>query len=89
MDDALRAEAWPGAGYSWEIAQGNRSPQVLNAFHAVEGSDLGYGILLAKYAPDMNHVTPERYRAASVALFLGMAPVFWSFHIMVGAVRCC
>lgn len=71
-----------------EIAQGNRSPQVLNAFHAVEG-DLGYGILLAKYAPDMNHVTPEQYRAASVALFLRWrrcsgVSVLWS-----AAVRCC
>ena len=46
-----------------EIAKGNRTPQVLNAFHAVE-KDLGYGILLANYAPDMNHVTPEQYQAA-------------------------
>lgn len=85
MDDALPRlkrgrEAWL---LVQEIAQGNRSPQVLNAFHAVEG-DLGYGILLAKYAPDMNHVTPEQYRAAQRGAIPQVAPVFWSFRIMVG-----
>ncbi|EAP9632693.1 cytochrome bd-II oxidase subunit 1 [Salmonella enterica] len=85
MDDTLPRlkrgrEAWL---LMQEIAQGNRSPQVLNAFHAVEG-DLGYGILLAKYAPDMNHVTPEQYRAAQRGAIPQVAPVFWSFRIMVG-----
>ncbi|EFV0438409.1 cytochrome bd-II oxidase subunit 1 [Salmonella enterica] len=85
MDDTLPRlkrgrEAWL---LMQEIAQGNRSPQVLNAFHAVEG-DLGYGILLAKYAPDMSHVTPEQYRAAQRGAIPEVAPVFWSFRIMVG-----
>ncbi len=44
----------------------------------------GYGILLAKYAPDMNHVTPEQYRAAQRGAIPQVAPVFWSFRIMVG-----
>ncbi|WP_188294538.1 cytochrome ubiquinol oxidase subunit I, partial [Salmonella enterica] len=85
MDDA-----WPRlkrGREAWllmqEIAQGIRSPQVLNAFHAVEG-DLGHGILLAKYAPDMNHVTPEQYRAAQRGAIPQVAPVFWRFRIMVG-----
>ncbi len=64
MDTLPRLKRGREAGYSCRrIAQGNRSPQVLKCVHAVEG-DLGYGILLAKYAPDMNHVTPEQYRAA-------------------------
>lgn len=65
-----------------EIAKGNRTPQVLNAFHAVE-KELGYGILLANYAPDMNHVTPEQYQAAQRGAIPQVAPVFWSFRIMI------
>ena len=65
-----------------EIANGNRTPQVLKAFHAVE-NDLGYGILLANYAPDMNHVTPAQYQAAQRGAIPQVAPVFWSFRIMI------
>ncbi|RVR73224.1 cytochrome ubiquinol oxidase subunit I, partial [Citrobacter freundii] len=84
MEDALPRlqrgrEAWL---LMQEIAKGNRTPQVLNAFHAVE-KDLGYGILLANYAPDMNHVTPEQYQAAQRGAIPQVAPVFWSFRIMI------
>ncbi len=44
-----------------EISQGNREPHVLQAFRELEG-DLGYGMLLSRYAPDMNHVTAAQYR---------------------------
>ena len=46
-----------------EISQGNREPHVLQAFRGLEG-DLGYGMLLSRYAPDMNHVTAAQYPAA-------------------------
>ncbi len=44
-----------------EISQGNREPHVLQAFRELEG-DLGYGMLLSRYAPDMNHVTAAQYQ---------------------------
>ncbi len=69
------------AGYSCRRDSARQSLAVLNAFH-VEG-DLGYGILLAKYAPDMNHV-PEQYRAAQRGAIPQVALVFWSFRIMAG-----
>lgn len=56
---------------------------MLSAFRAVE-SDLGYGMLLTQYAPDMNNVTPAQYQAAQRGLIPQVAPVFWSFRIMVG-----
>lgn len=70
--------ATPAAGLeAWllmqEIAKGNRTPQVLKAFHAVE-NDLGYGILLANYAPDMNHVTPRNIRPRNAAQFRRWPP---------------
>ncbi|XPE49796.1 cytochrome ubiquinol oxidase subunit I [Shigella flexneri] len=46
-----------------EMSQGNREPHVLQAFRELEG-DLGYGMLLSRYAPDMNHVTAAQYQAA-------------------------
>ncbi|NUB64903.1 cytochrome d ubiquinol oxidase subunit II, partial [Escherichia coli] len=66
-----------------EISQGNREPHVLQAFRELEG-DLGYGMLLSRYAPDMNHVTAAQYQAAMRGAIPQVAPVFWSFRIMVG-----
>ena len=66
-----------------EISQGNREPHVLQAFRGLEG-DLGYGMLLSRYAPDMNHVTAAQYQAAMRGAIPQVAPVFWSFRIMVG-----
>ncbi|WP_370554361.1 cytochrome bd-II oxidase subunit 1 [Edwardsiella tarda] len=65
-----------------QISQGDRSPQTLAAFRAVE-PDLGYGMLLTRYAPDMNNVTPAQYQAAQRGAIPQVAPVFWSFRIMV------
>ncbi|MFP2048625.1 hypothetical protein ACLEBP_10355 [Escherichia coli] len=71
-----------------EISQGNREPHVLQAFRELEG-DLGYGMLLSRYAPDMNHVTAAQYQAAMRGAIPQVAPVFWSFRIMVVVVPCC
>ncbi len=68
-----------------EIGQGNRALQVLNAFHDVEG-DRGYGILLAKYATDMNHLTPELFRAAQRGSTTQVDPVSCTFRNTVGCV---
>ncbi|BBU84904.1 hypothetical protein EIMP300_63040 [Escherichia coli] len=66
-----------------EISQGNREPHVLQAFRELEG-DLGYGMLLSRYAPDMNHVTAAQYQAAMRGAIPQVAPVFWSFRINGG-----
>lgn len=65
-----------------EISQGNREPHVLQAFRELEG-DLGWHVAL-RYAPDMNHVTAAQYQAAMRGAIPQVAPVFWSFRIMVG-----
>ncbi|MFP1454742.1 cytochrome ubiquinol oxidase subunit I [Escherichia coli] len=44
----------------------------------------GYGMLLSRYVPDMNHVTAAQYQAAMRHAIPQVAPVFWSFRIMVG-----
>ncbi|MGU0044336.1 hypothetical protein ACVXHA_26750 [Escherichia coli] len=71
-----------------EISQGNREPHVLQAFRELEG-DLGYGMLLSRYAPDMNHVTAAQYQAAMRGAIPQVAPVFWSSASCWAVVPCC
>ena len=51
---------------------------MLQAFRELEG-DLGYGMLLSRYAPDMNHVTAAQYQAAMRGAIPQVAPVILEF----------
>ncbi|WP_329742224.1 cytochrome ubiquinol oxidase subunit I [Dyella sp. A6] len=46
--------------------------------------DLGYGFLLQRYAPDVSKATPAEIAAAARDTIPQVAPVFWSFRVMVG-----
>ncbi|MEO8303470.1 MAG: cytochrome ubiquinol oxidase subunit I [Betaproteobacteria bacterium] len=46
--------------------------------------DLGYGLLLKKYTPMVVDATPEQISAAVNDTIPNVAPIFWSFRIMVG-----
>ncbi len=46
--------------------------------------DLGYGLLLKKYRPDIENATPEEIVQASLDTVPDVWPLFWSFRIMVG-----
>jgi cytochrome d ubiquinol oxidase subunit I len=45
--------------------------------------DLGYGLLTKKYTDDLSSVTPEVIRQAAHDTVPMVAPMFWSFRIMV------
>ena len=45
--------------------------------------DLGYGLLLKKYVADVALATPEMKAAAAASTIPRVAPMFWSFRIMV------
>ncbi|HET7831836.1 MAG TPA: cytochrome ubiquinol oxidase subunit I [Gallionella sp.] len=45
--------------------------------------DLGFGLLLKKYRADVAHATPEQIRLAVDDTIPRVAPMFWSFRIMV------
>ena len=47
-------------------------------------ADLGFGLLLKKYASDMNQVTPELIARAAADTIPKVAPMFWAFRLMVG-----
>lgn len=60
-----------------------KNAELLARFSAVK-ADLGYGLLLKKYVADVSQATPEmKVRAVDDAI-PAVAPLFWSFRIMVG-----
>jgi cytochrome bd ubiquinol oxidase subunit I len=47
-------------------------------------ADLGFGLLLKKYTPNVVDATPEQIRMAVNDTVPKVAPLFWSFRFMVG-----
>jgi cytochrome d ubiquinol oxidase subunit I len=46
--------------------------------------DLGFGLLLKKYAPDVSKATPEEIHRAALGTIPSVTPLFWTFRLMVG-----
>jgi len=46
--------------------------------------DLGYGLLLKRFAPNVVDATPDHVSQAAAATIPRVAPLFWSFRLMVG-----
>lgn len=46
--------------------------------------DLGFGLLLKRYTEDVSTATPEMIARAAADTIPGVAPMFWSFRLMVG-----
>jgi cytochrome d ubiquinol oxidase subunit I len=65
------------------LKSGDRSPEAKAEFDRIK-ADLGYGLLLKKYTPAVVDATPEQIRAAVDDTVPKVAPIFWSFRIMVG-----
>jgi cytochrome d ubiquinol oxidase subunit I len=65
------------------LKAGDRSPEATAEFARLK-IDLGYGLLLKKYTPNVVDATPEQIRAAVDDTIPNVAPLFWSFRIMVG-----
>ncbi len=51
---------------------------------AAHVSDLGYALLLKRHTPDIVAATPAQIDAAAWDTVPAVAPLFWSFRIMVG-----
>jgi len=47
-------------------------------------ADLGFGLLLRKYVEDVSLATPAQIQQATDDTIPKVAPMFWSFRIMVG-----
>jgi cytochrome d ubiquinol oxidase subunit I len=54
-----------------------------NSLFAAHQADLGYGLLLKKYTDDVAQATPEMVAHAVADAIPPVAPLFWSFRLMV------
>ena len=58
-------------------------PALTATFNAHVG-DLGYALLLKRYAPQVTDATDSQIRAAALDTVPAVAPLFWSFRVMAG-----
>lgn len=63
-----------------------KDPKNRAAWDAFEKTkdDLGFGLLLKKYAPDVSKATPEEIHRAALGTIPNVPPLFWTFRLMVG-----
>ncbi|MFC3914511.1 cytochrome ubiquinol oxidase subunit I [Pseudaeromonas sharmana] len=66
-----------------KLQSGDKSEATVNAFNAVK-NDLGYGLLLKRYTANISDATDEQIALAAKDSIPNVAPVFFSFRIMVG-----
>ena len=62
---------------------GDSSPEARAEFKRLQG-DLGHGLLLKKYTPRVVDASEAQIRMAVNDTIPNVAPIFWSFRIMVG-----
>lgn len=63
---------------------GVKNPQALIDIFEEHKKDLGFGLLLKKYTDDMAKITPQMLSKAVDDSIPRVAPMFWSFRLMVG-----
>lgn len=67
-----------------ELRSGDTDPAVRAAFNESK-KDLGYGLLLKRYTENVSDATEEQIKSAVKDSIPNVAPLFWSFRIMVAA----
>ncbi|MDO6618542.1 MULTISPECIES: cytochrome ubiquinol oxidase subunit I [unclassified Shewanella] len=65
-----------------QLRAGNETEQIRADFEMTKG-DLGYGLLLKRYTENVVDATEEQIKAAAKDSIPNVAPMFWSFRIMV------
>ncbi|UXY16986.1 cytochrome ubiquinol oxidase subunit I [Chitiniphilus purpureus] len=65
-----------------QLRAGNDSAAVRQQFER-HRADLGYGLLLKRYTPNVVDATPAQIEAAAADTIPRVAPLFWSFRLMV------
>jgi len=71
-------------GLLQKLRSGDKSAENIAAFDKVK-KDLGYGLLLTPYAPDVVDATDAHIQQAVDDSIPQVAPLYWSFRIMVVA----
>ena len=65
-----------------KLRAGQTDEQTIARFEQVK-QDLGYGLLLKRYTPDVIDATEEEIKAAARDTIPNVTPLFWSFRVMV------
>ncbi|WP_434565759.1 cytochrome ubiquinol oxidase subunit I [Vibrio chagasii] len=65
-----------------KLRSGDKSQQNIDDFEAVK-HDLGYGLLVKKYSDNVVDATENQIKQAAKDTIPTVAPLFWSFRIMV------
>jgi cytochrome d ubiquinol oxidase subunit I len=65
-----------------KLKSGDTSGTNIEAFEH-DRRDLGYGLLLKKYTPNVVDATPQQIKQAAADTIPRVAPLFWSFRLMV------
>ncbi len=71
-------------GLLTKLRRGEDTPANREAFAKVS-DDLGYGLLLKRYTENVIDATEEQIQAASKDSIPRVAPIFWTFRVMVAA----
>lgn len=67
-----------------KLRAGDKTPENVAAFDKVK-KNLGYGLLLKPYAPNVVDATEADIQKATDDSIPTVWPLFWSFRVMVGA----
>ena len=67
-----------------QLRSGDTSEETKNAFADLQ-YDLGYGLLLKRFTENITDATDEQVRQAAERSIPRVAPLFWTFRVMVGA----
>jgi cytochrome d ubiquinol oxidase subunit I len=71
-------------GLLQQLRNGEDTPENRAAFSDVS-KDLGYGLLLKRYTENVVDATEEQIKAAAQNSIPHVAPIFWTFRIMVAS----
>ncbi|HSO62832.1 MAG TPA: cytochrome ubiquinol oxidase subunit I [Desulfobacterales bacterium] len=83
-DSEVRIEKGMKAfGLLQKLRSGDTAPALLQEFNTLK-PDLGYGLLLKRYTPNVTDATPEQIHRAALDTIPNVGVMFWSFRIMVG-----
>jgi cytochrome d ubiquinol oxidase subunit I len=66
-----------------QVKAGSKDPDVMRTFETGKG-DLGYALLLTRFTNNVADATADEIAAAAAATIPRVAPLFWSFRLMVG-----
>lgn len=67
-----------------KLRAGEKTAENIDAFNAVK-KDLGFGFLLKEHTPNVVDATEAQIKQAAKDSIPHVAPLFWSFRIMVGS----